>query len=72
MSECRWYGCYSNDAERRGHGQETLTEKIGSASFYKDDDGVRRMKLIIDMGRAFHTEDITVQYIKDDRILASV
>lgn len=43
-------------------------EKIGAATFYKDDNGIRRMKLIIDMGKAFHGSDVVLQYIKDDKI----
>jgi hypothetical protein len=51
-------------------GKKPQREKLGVATFYKDDCGVRRMKLVVDMGKAFHGSDVVLQYIKDDLIQA--
>jgi len=42
-------------------------EKIGKAVFRDDDDGRRRMQLLVDIGDSFRPKDIYVQAIKSDR-----
>jgi hypothetical protein len=42
--------------------------KLGVASFYKDEEGIRRMKLVIDVGKAFQATDFVVQFVKDDKV----
>ncbi|ESO06439.1 hypothetical protein HELRODRAFT_160608 [Helobdella robusta] len=43
--------------------------KIGVPVFIQDDDGQRRMHLTVDVGNMFKPNDITVQVIKENRIL---
>lgn len=43
-------------------------EKIG-APVFRDEDGRRRMRLIVDIGTAFQANDIHVQVIKENKIL---
>jgi hypothetical protein len=42
-------------------GKKQPREKIGVATFAKDDDGIRRMKLIVEMGKEFHWSDVVIQ-----------
>ena len=42
-------------------------EKIGKPVFREDDDGKRRMHLLIDVGESFRPKDIYVQAIKSNR-----
>lgn len=42
-------------------------EKIGKPTFRDDDDGKRRMHLLVDVGDSFRPKDIYVQAIKSDR-----
>jgi len=46
-------------------------EKLGVATFHKDDDGIRRMKLTIDLGTMFKASDVILQFLKDDKIQVS-
>lgn len=42
-------------------------EKIGKPMFRDDDDGKRRMHLLVDVGDSFRPKDVYVQAIKSDR-----
>ena len=42
-------------------------EKIGKPVFRDDDDGRRRMHLLVDVGDSFRPKDVYVQAIKSDR-----
>jgi len=42
-------------------------EKIGKPVFREDDDGKRRMHLLVDVGDSFRPKDVYVQAIKSDR-----
>ena len=42
-------------------------EKIGKPVFREDEDGKRRMHLLIDVGESFRPKDIYVQAIKSNR-----
>jgi len=52
-----------------GTGQPVIAkrEKIGKPVFRDDDDGKRRMHLLVDVGDSFRPNDIYVQAIKSDR-----